>query len=53
MVDLVCIFALPLLIGVVFIGPVLKVPQPWQQHVAVLLTVDSSRLFAERELKES
>lgn len=52
-VDLVCIFALILLVGVVLIGPISNVPQPWEQHVAVLLTAESSRLFAERKLKES
>lgn len=53
MVDLVGIFALPLLVGVVFIGSVSDVPQPLEQHMAVLLTAVSSRLFAERELKGS
>lgn len=53
MVDLVGVFALPLLVGVVFIGSVSNVPQPLEQHVPVLLTADSSRLFAERELKGS
>lgn len=53
MVDLVCISALPLLAGVLCIGPVSKVPQPWEQHVAVPLTAESSRLLAEWELKES
>lgn len=53
MVDLVGVFALPLLVGVVFIGSVSNMPQPLEQHVPVLLTADSSRLFAERELKGS